>query len=111
VDYLVHQIRTAGGRPEQVFADEALTLLARGTEGIPRLLNQAAHQALGLACRAEMDQVDAEAALEALTLCGLEVDLESEEPVTEFPVKQLARKMDPRTNGRNSHGADDGQNA
>ncbi len=73
-DYLVHHLRGAGGRPEAIMTDEALTLLARGCQGVPRVLNQAAHQALLLAFEAEAPQVDAEAALEALALLGLEAD-------------------------------------
>jgi type II secretory pathway predicted ATPase ExeA len=75
-DYLVHQIRVAGGRPDDVLAEEARELLARGTRGVPRLLNQAAHEALTLACSAEVRPVDAEAALEALALLGLDVPQE-----------------------------------
>lgn len=70
-DYLLHHVRIAGGRPERLFADEALELLSRQTHGVPRLLNQAAHQALNLAAEADSAQVDAEAALEALALLGL----------------------------------------
>jgi type II secretory pathway predicted ATPase ExeA len=70
-DYLLHHLRVAGGRPERVLADEALELLARATGGVPRLLNQAAHQALALAHEAGAAQVDIEAALEALHLLGL----------------------------------------
>ncbi|MGH7173305.1 MAG: ExeA family protein [Gemmataceae bacterium] len=70
-DYLLHHLRIAGGRPERLFADEALELLSRQTRGVPRLLNQAAHQALNLAAEAGAAQVDAEAALEALALLGL----------------------------------------
>ena len=70
-DYLLHHVRVAGGRPEQLFADEALEILSRQTRGVPRLLNQAAHQALSLAAEAGAAQVDAEAALEALALLGL----------------------------------------
>ncbi|HZY83277.1 MAG TPA: AAA family ATPase [Gemmataceae bacterium] len=73
-DYLLHHLRVAGGRPERVLADEALELLARATGGVPRLLNQAAHQALALAHEAGAAQVDIEAALEALHLLGLEVE-------------------------------------
>jgi type II secretory pathway predicted ATPase ExeA len=72
-DYLVHQIRLVGGRPDDVLAEEARELLARGTRGVPRLLNQAAHEALTLACSAGVRPVDAEATLEALTLLGLDV--------------------------------------
>jgi len=70
-DYLLHHVRIAGGRPERLFADEALELLSRQTHGVPRLLNQAAHQAINLAAEAGSAQVDAEAALEALAMLGL----------------------------------------
>ncbi len=70
-DYLLHHVRVAGGKPERLFADEALELLSRQTGGVPRLLNQAAHQALRLAAEAGTGQVDAEAALEALAMLGL----------------------------------------
>lgn len=71
-DYLLHQVRAAGGRPEHVFTEESLEVLARGGQGLPRLLNQAAHQALTLAAAAGAVAVDAEAALEALAALGLE---------------------------------------
>ncbi len=70
-DYLLHHVRMAGGRPERLFADEALELLSRQTRGVPRLLNQAAQQALNLAAEGGAGQVDAEAALEALAMLGL----------------------------------------
>jgi general secretion pathway protein A len=73
-DYLLHHIRAAGGRPEAVINDEALEVLARGTRGVPRLLNQAANQAFTLAAAAGVAQVDVEAALEALAMLGLEVE-------------------------------------
>jgi type II secretory pathway predicted ATPase ExeA len=73
VDYLLHHLRAAGGRPERVIAEDGLELLARHTGGVPRLLNQAAHQALSLADAADASLVDAEAALEALVLLGIEV--------------------------------------
>ena len=47
-DYLAHQIRLAGGRPEEIFTDER-SMLGVATGGVPRLLNQAAHQSLTLA--------------------------------------------------------------
>jgi type II secretory pathway predicted ATPase ExeA len=77
-DYLVHQVRRAGVRPEAVFSDEALEVLAQGTRGIPRVLNQAAQQALSLAHRADVRFVDAEVALGALELLNLEPQAESE---------------------------------
>ncbi len=75
-DYLLHHLRVAGGKPERLFADEALELLCRQTHGVPRLLNQAAHQALRLASEAGAAQVDAEAALEALAVLGLATDMD-----------------------------------
>jgi type II secretory pathway predicted ATPase ExeA len=77
-DFLLHHLRSAGARPEEVFADEAIELLARGALGVPRLLNQAGHKALSLTVTAEMDIVDAEAALEALTALGLEPEAAAE---------------------------------
>lgn len=76
-DYIVHHLRTAGGQAERIIADEALELIARQTHGIPRLLNQAVHQAMLFACEAGARQVDAEAALDALAILGLEDDPES----------------------------------
>lgn len=70
-DYLLHHLRAAGGRPEKIVSSEGLEVLARGTGGVPRLLNQAAHRALLLAHGAGAETVDAEAALEALALLGL----------------------------------------
>lgn len=88
-DYLLHHVRLAGGKPESVFDEAALEVLSRGTQGIPRLLNQAAHQALHLADAADLNQVDAEAALEALALLGLapasEEEAETEEAEAEGP--------------------------
>lgn len=70
-DYIVHQLRAAGGKPEKLIADEALDILARGTHGSPRRLNQAAHQAMSLAQSTGVRFVDAEVALEALAVLGL----------------------------------------
>jgi type II secretory pathway predicted ATPase ExeA len=85
-DYLLHQARAAGARPQTLFSEEALEVLARGSGGVPRLLNQAAHQALSLAAAAGASMVDAEAALEALTLLGL--DEETEEAGAAGPITQ-----------------------
>ena len=71
-DYLRHHLRLAGGRPEAIFDEAALETLARGARGIPRLLNQSAHQALQLADAGDLQQVDIECAAEALGRLGLE---------------------------------------
>jgi general secretion pathway protein A len=72
-DYLLHHLRRAGARPEAIVSDEGLGILARYTRGVPRLLNQAARQALVLADTAQADYVDAEAALGALAALGIEI--------------------------------------
>jgi type II secretory pathway predicted ATPase ExeA len=72
-DYVVHQLRVAGARPEALIDDEALTLIARGAGGIPRVINQIAHLALGLTHEAGAGRVDAEGVLEALLRLGIEV--------------------------------------
>ena len=74
LDYLLHHLRMAGGRPEHIADEAALEVLARGTHGFPRLLNQAAHQAFLLADAGDLSRVDAEAALEALAVLGLSED-------------------------------------
>jgi type II secretory pathway predicted ATPase ExeA len=87
-DFLRHQLRLAGGRPEVVIADEAVVLLAQACRGIPRLLNQAAHQALLLAFEASAPQTDVEAALEALNALGL--DAGDELPSVASPLSTAA---------------------
>jgi type II secretory pathway predicted ATPase ExeA len=77
-DYLLHHLRRAGARPEAIVSDECLGILARHTRGVPRVLNQAARQALVLADAAQADYVDAEAALEALAALGLDTALPEE---------------------------------
>lgn len=73
-DYLLHHLRLAGGRPDAVFEDPALDTLVQATRGVPRVLNQAAQQALQLADAAELKRVDVECALEALGALGIEPD-------------------------------------
>jgi type II secretory pathway predicted ATPase ExeA len=89
-DFLRHQLRLAGGRPERLIADEALVLLAQTTQGVPRLLNQAAHQAFHLAFEASASQVDVEAALEALAVLGLNTADELEATESNFDANLAA---------------------
>jgi type II secretory pathway predicted ATPase ExeA len=81
--YLRHQVAAAGGDPAAVLDDSAVSLLAAACGGIPRVLNQAAALAATLAIEAEAEQIDVEAALEALGRLGIETagTEESEEPV------------------------------
>lgn len=97
-DYLLHHVRIAGGRPERLFADEALELLARQTHGVPRLLNQAAHQALNLAVESDGSQVDAEAALEALSLLGLADENETSDALPLRNIVRVEAQGEPETN-------------
>jgi len=71
-DYIFHHLRLAGGKPESIISDEGLEVLARGARGIPRVINQATHQALVLTCEIGSRTVDAESALEALAHLGLD---------------------------------------
>jgi len=85
-DYLLHQVRVAGGKAEFLLPQETLEILARSTYGLPRLLNQAAHRAFSLACSAGSTVVDVEAAMEALSVLGLEV---SDENTDEQDVEEV----------------------
>jgi general secretion pathway protein A len=100
-DYLLHHFRRAGARPEAIISDEALELLARHTRGVPRLLNQAARQALVLADTAEASHIDVEAALEALTALGIEVrDDEEETPAAVgMPESGLDKEIEEQPDG------------
>jgi len=79
-DYLLHQIRWAGGRPEKLLGDDVLDILSHASQGIPRLLNRAAHSAFTLAYLAGSTVVDAEAAVEAITRLGLDEQAERNYP-------------------------------
>jgi type II secretory pathway predicted ATPase ExeA len=92
-EYLRHQVAAAGGNPDKLFGDDVLDILSHAGRGIPRILNQAAHVAFALADEAGQRQVDAEAAVEAITRLGLDPAAEAEalatdeeEPVRLVPV-------------------------
>jgi type II secretory pathway predicted ATPase ExeA len=72
IDYLNAQVRAAGVRPDKVITAEALKVLADHAGGVPRILNHAAHEAFVLAAAAGADEVDAEAAMEAVATLGSE---------------------------------------
>ena len=90
-DYLSHLVRSVGGRPERLFSEEALEMLAHSCRGVPRLLNQVADGALQLAASAGQQTVDAEAALEALNERGLTVE---EPPSAESPKRASSSHRD-----------------
>jgi hypothetical protein len=64
-----------------MITEEALGLLARGTGGVPRLLNQATQLALQFAHEAGQVPLDAEAAIEALRELSLPMPDEDEPPI------------------------------
>jgi type II secretory pathway predicted ATPase ExeA len=69
-DYVCHQVRRASGKESALFSGESLELIARATQGVPRLINQLAHQALLLAAQTETEQVDVEIVIEVLNSLG-----------------------------------------
>src|SRR5580704_10085614 len=83
VDYLLHQLRQAGIRPERAVTDEALSVLGKNALGVPRLLNRYTRQAIAVAEQAEAETVDVEAAIEALEQLGVSVEPAEEE----FPTR------------------------
>jgi len=84
-DYVLHHLRVAGARPEALIDDEALGLLARGSGGLPRVINQAAHLALALTCDAGAGRVEAEGILEAFGRLGIEIPDDEADGETEPP--------------------------
>ncbi len=88
IDYLHHQVRVAGGQPQEVFTEESLEMIARATAGIPRLLNQVGFQALLVAEACDAKKIDAEVALEAIAEIGLDLkgELEPDEDQSHDPV-------------------------
>ena len=96
-DYLLHQLRVAGARPEAVLAEDALELLAKSAMGVPRLLNQLAHQALMLTCQAAGGRVDVESAMEALGRLGIELPAGDEvAPPADVEMIRLEQHESPR---------------
>ncbi len=107
-DYLLHHVRVAGGRPDSLFGEDVLDILTHAANGIPRVLNQAAHLAFVLADQAGNDLVDAEAAVEAVTRLGLdpvaeaEREFEHDEPVRMIPVLSLPEPRSTTDAGRST---------
>lgn len=95
--YLQHQIEAAGGKPDRLFGEDVLDILAHAANGIPRVLNQAAHLAFALADEAGQDHVDAEAAVESVTRMGLDPAAEAEALATEPEPVRLAPTLARRT--------------
>ena len=67
LDYIDYRLTWAGGRTEEVFTPEALELIARVSDGIPRCINQLADHSLLLAFVAEQHPAEADLVREALS--------------------------------------------
>jgi type II secretory pathway predicted ATPase ExeA len=102
-DYVLHHLRRAGGDPEKLVSDEALEVLARGAQGVPRLLNQATWLALQLSAENEAS-VDVEVALEALAQLGLEYDTDPGEGASESADLEVG--SGPRASDESEEGGD-----
>ncbi|MEK6260777.1 MAG: AAA family ATPase [Planctomycetota bacterium] len=66
LDYIDYRLTWAGGRTDEIFTAEALELVSRAADGVPRCLNQLCDHALLLAYVAEQQPVPAELIREAL---------------------------------------------
>ncbi|MBS0202531.1 MAG: AAA family ATPase [Planctomycetes bacterium] len=66
LDYIDYRITWAGGRTAEIFTPEALELVYRASEGVPRCINQLCDHALLLAYVAEQKPVTADTIREAL---------------------------------------------
>jgi type II secretory pathway predicted ATPase ExeA len=110
--YLRHQVAAAGGDPQAVFDDDAVSLLAGACGGVPRVLNQAAALAAELAAAGGAETIDVEAALEAVARLGLAAEpAEAEEPpASPHPVRSeepVPTAPPPRRTGLNAEAGGD----
>jgi type II secretory pathway predicted ATPase ExeA len=82
--YLRHQVAAAGGKPTELFDDEAIGLIVAACGGVPRVLNRIACLAAELTACAGAETIDAEAAIEVIGALGLHAPEpgEAEELVT-----------------------------
>ena len=66
LDYIDYRLTWAGGRTDEIFTSEALDLIVRASDGIPRCINQLADHTLLLAFVAEQRPAGEELVREAL---------------------------------------------
>jgi general secretion pathway protein A len=79
VDYIDYRITWAGGRTGEIFTPDALDLIYRASDGVPRCINQLCDHALLLAYVAEQKPVTAATIREALK------DLQTSQMSRPFP--------------------------
>ncbi|MEZ6139279.1 MAG: AAA family ATPase [Zavarzinella sp.] len=98
IDFLCHQVRVCGGKPERFFEEEVLEILVHCCKGVPRLLNQAAALATKLALLNDCITVDVEAALEAVNRLGLDQEPPASQVDTEpelYPIAEMVSHSEP----------------
>lgn len=66
IGYLRHRVKWAGGEPREVFSEDAETIIARASCGVPRCLNQLADHSLLLGFAADEAPVSESTVREAL---------------------------------------------
>ena len=93
VDYIDYRITWAGGRTDEIFTPEALDLIARVSDGVPRCINQLADHALLLAFVAEQRPVQADLVREALNDLR-QLPLHWNEPPQSLASSELASDID-----------------
>ncbi len=59
IQYVRHRLQIAGAKRNDIFSDTALKMVKKISDGVPRLINQVCDNALMLAARRNLDQVDA----------------------------------------------------
>lgn len=84
--YLQHQVRAAGGDPDEVYDAAAVEMLVAVCGGVPRVLNRVARLALVAAAAAGTGRVDVEAVWVALEQLGLPVPPAGEPDPDDQPV-------------------------
>lgn len=87
VEFVRHQLKSAGGQADQLITDEALALLAKASDGLPRLLNKLSSTSFSLCQAGGENQVDVEVLMEALSKYGITVP--ESEPEAEQPAEVL----------------------
>lgn len=92
VRYIEHRLGVAGYKGKTLFTTEAMNLIARESQGVPRVINTMCFHALSIGCALGRDQIDSDIILEALS--DLSVDFLIEEikaaPAVWTPVVPVA---------------------
>jgi len=95
-DYLRHQVASAGGNYERIFAPGAVAALHRYSKGVARLANTICESALDIAAVQQQKQLTGElVAKTAVTLLGLSEPVPSAQPAA-APARPVAPPVEAR---------------